>query len=407
MAAPCRAAIIVVAAVLFQSVDAHAEIPLKDLDQSAIRKAAGEVLARPNVKDRLNAYNTIIQLNENQIVYIKANKGDDLPTVFEWRYRALSKLDAQQTARLKTVLTEVIANALGNVGRLLADSDAVRVLAKFDARPAEPDLAAKDVPQAKTGVRSILVSGVGSYSFGYWPGPVLPGMWGGVYGGLWPDGWWLGGPYLYSGWDGSWGNGSGHGSFHSCCLSGGGAWPVILPPVFGPVAYPAVSPYWVPRVAPFWVVPAAAWPVVIAKNDPLKKPAREYRPVPTSANAERLYADALWLFWEDNFESAREHLAAAILLSPRDARLWYYRALSERALGDDRAANHSAENGAALQVTGATDKCQILAALERIQGPDRKYLEAFVSGPKAISFGSAMEIVNRLTPNQVTAGINR
>ena len=55
-------------------------------------------------------------------------------------------------------------------------------------------------------------------------------------------------------------------------------------------------------------------------------------------------------FWENNFKSARDHLAAAIKQSPRDARLWYYKALSEKALGDEAAARHSAENGAALEI---------------------------------------------------------
>ena len=72
---------------------------------------------------------------------------------------------------------------------------------------------------------------------------------------------------------------------------------------------------------------------------------REYRPVPASASSDKLYADALWLFWDNNFESARDHLAAAIKQSPRDARLWYYKALSERALGNEQTARRSAEKG--------------------------------------------------------------
>jgi hypothetical protein len=252
-------------------------------------------------------------------------------------------------------------------------------------------------PRVATEVRHVrvVVNGYGPYgiAYGYWPGPVLPGMWGGVYGGLWPNSWWLGGPYLYSGWTGTWGQG--WGNLH------GGSWPTILPPVFGPVAYPAVSPYWVPRVAPFWLVPAAGWPYVIAKAD-LRKREREYRPVPASASSDKLYADALWLFWDNNFESARDHLAAAIKQSPRDARLWYYKALSERELGNDQAALRSAENGAALEILAVTDKRLILTALERIQGVDRTFLTNLVSGPKAISVRSAAEIVANLAPAEPT-----
>jgi len=252
-------------------------------------------------------------------------------------------------------------------------------------------------------VRVVVVNGYGPYgvAYGYWPGPVLPGMWGGVYGGLWPDSWWLGGPYLYSGWYGSWGQGWGYGTGGSLHLNGG-SWPTILPPVFGPVAYPAVSPYWVPRVAPFWVVPSAAWAPVIVMEDGAKKPERAYRPVPESATAEKLYADALWLFWENNFKSARDHLVAAIKQSPRDARLWYYMALSQKALGEEAAARQSAENGAALEIVGMTDKHSILAALERIQGKDRNFLSELVSGPKALSLRSASEIVANLKAGDTT-----
>jgi hypothetical protein len=237
-------------------------------------------------------------------------------------------------------------------------------------------------------------------AYGYWPGPVLPGMWGGVYGGLWPDSWWLGGPYLYTGWQGSWGRGWGY-QCGTACLNGG-SWPTLLPPVFGPVGYPALSPYWVPRVAPYWIVPAAAWPYVVAMEDGVKKSNRAYRPVPESATAEKLYADALWLFWENNFKSSRDHLAAAIKQSPRDARMWYYKALSEKAIGDDAAARQSAENGAALEIMGMTDKHSILAALERVQGKDRKFLNDLVSGPKALSVRSASEIVANLKAGETT-----
>jgi hypothetical protein len=251
--------------------------------------------------------------------------------------------------------------------------------------------------------RVVVFTGYGPYgvAYGWWPGPVLAGMWGGVYGGLWPNSWWMGGPYHYAGWVGGWGQGWGIGTAGSFHLNGG-SWPTILPPLFGPVAYPAVSPYWVPWLAPFWVVPSAAWAPVIVMDDGAKKSDRAYRPVPESATAEKLYADALWLFWENNFKSSRDHLAAAIKQSPRDARMWYYKALSDKALGDETAARQSAENGAALEILGMTDKHSILAALERVQGKDRRFLSDLVSGPKAINLRSASEIVANLKASDTT-----
>jgi hypothetical protein len=293
-----------------------------------------------------------------------------------------------------------------------ADSQEPKKEIKADPKPLqkmelrkEPKKESRVARETAVDVRRVAPGPIG-IAYGYWPGPVLPGMWGGTYGGLWPDSWWLGGPYLYSGWTGSWGQGWGYGTGSGAdhchdAFCGGGAWPSLLPPVFRPVTYPAVSPYWVPRVAPFWLVPAAARPVVIAKDDSTR-PAREYRLVSASANADKLYADALWLFSDENFKSARDHLAAAVKQSPHDARLWYYKALSERAMGDEKAARQSAENGAALEIVGITDKKLILTALERIQGTDRSFLSDLVSGPKALSIRSANEIVAELQPAEAT-----
>ena len=223
-------------------------------------------------------------------------------------------------------------------------------------------------------------------------------MWGGTWGGLWPNSWWMGGPYLYSGWSGPWAGGQASGG----CCCGSGAHPTLLPPVFKPAVYPAVSPYWVPRQAFYWYMPAAAKPAVLGSADP-KKPAREYRAVAASASVESLYADALWLFFDDNFTSVRDHLAAAIKQSPRDARLWYYKALAERATGDDVAARQSAEKGAALEITGVTDRRTVVTALERIQGTDRAFLSDLVSGPNALSVTTANEIVAALKSTTLTS----
>jgi hypothetical protein len=238
---------------------------------------------------------------------------------------------------------------------------------------------------------------------GYWPGPVLPGMWGGVWGGIWQNSWWMGGPYLYSGWSGPWAGGSSYGG-DGCCLNcdwccGSGAHPWLLPPVFRPTAYPATSPYWVPRQSIHWSMPAAAKPAVVAANDGSTRPTRA---VPAAASAEKLFADAMFLFFDGDVASAREHLAAAAKQAPRDARVWYFKALAERALGDESAARTSAANGAALEILGVTEKRALLTALERIQGTDRAFLSDLVTGPKAISVETARTIVAGLDAGKST-----
>jgi len=229
----------------------------------------------------------------------------------------------------------------------------------------------------------------------YWPGPVLPGMWGNAWGAMWPYSWWMGGPWSHGGGGYGWGGGC----CTPCC---GGGYPVILPPVFSPYRYPAVSPYWTPYVAPYWTVPATVQPFIVGSNDAPSRKAPEYRAVPASANADKLFADALWLFSDDNFSSARDHLAAAIKKSPRDARIWYFKALTERAMKDDAAATNSAENGAALEIMGLVDRRSVLVSLERIQGADRVFLTEKVSGSKALTLAAAADRVAKLNTPEAT-----
>jgi hypothetical protein len=272
----------------------------------------------------------------------------------------------------------------------------------------EVKTAAVPVPNPWAGTIRVLYEGPIARAHGAWPGPVLPGMWGGIWGALWPNSWWMGGPYLYSTWDGPWGAGT--------SINKSGAHPWLLPPVFNHHMYPALSPYWMPRSAVYWFAPSAAPPAVFAgfKAFPVffypapvpvvPPPPREMKlvPVPKKASAERLYIDAVVLYFEDNFESSRNHLAEAVKQSPRDARLWYYKALAERAMGDESAARNSAEKGAALEILGVSDKRSILTSLERIQGKDRMFLGDLVSGPKALSLQTASEIVANLKAGETT-----
>jgi hypothetical protein len=131
-----------------------------------------------------------------------------------------------------------------------------------------------------------------------------------------------------------------------------------------------------------------------------------YEPVPTGISADQLYASGRRLYFEDNLKSARDHLAAAAQQEPRDARVWYFKALAERGLGDLDAAGKSAENGAALELVGLTGRVSIPAVLERVQGLERTFLEDFVSGPKALTVAAATEIVSRLKPGDRSVATN-
>ena len=60
-------------------------------------------------------------------------------------------------------------------------------------------------------------------------------------------------------------------------------------------------------------------------------------------------------------------------LSPGDARFWYYRALAERALGDNKAAEASRLEGQKAEKKSGV-KADLAQALERVQGARRAWL---------------------------------
>lgn len=91
-------------------------------------------------------------------------------------------------------------------------------------------------------------------------------------------------------------------------------------------------------------------------------------------DAPALYDRAVALYWDNDPEGARELLTRAVERAPRDARIWYFKALAERALGDTRAATASAQRGAALEKIGRSDSVEVSLALERVQGPARLFL---------------------------------
>jgi hypothetical protein len=104
------------------------------------------------------------------------------------------------------------------------------------------------------------------------------------------------------------------------------------------------------------------------------------RPAPLSlADLDATDAPALFWrgykhYWRAEYGAAVVYFEAATILVEEDARYWYYRALSERSLGESRAAQRSLARAIELHEAGKPRADRIGVVLERVQGPLRLWL---------------------------------
>lgn len=100
--------------------------------------------------------------------------------------------------------------------------------------------------------------------------------------------------------------------------------------------------------------------------------------VPPDAKADdapRFFSRGYHYYWQGDHEAALAHLEVAVVLNDQDARYWLYKALAERALGDERAPD-SVRRAAELQQQSLPGSQHARSALERVQGPEREWLDA-------------------------------
>jgi hypothetical protein len=98
-----------------------------------------------------------------------------------------------------------------------------------------------------------------------------------------------------------------------------------------------------------------------------------------ATDAPGLYWLGLRLYGERDHAEALAHFEAASFVAD-DARYWYFRALSERALGDLEAARASARRGNELERRGLPRADLLGPALERVPGPLRRWLREGAGG---------------------------
>ena len=163
-----------------------------------------------------------------------------------------------------------------------------------------------------------------------------------------------------------------------------------LPGPASVVYYPAGSAAEAPRrelprppafVAPT-PTPAGGLPPPEAPRPPLEKPLPPLeKPSPEkkgdrSEEAVRVFWVGYRNYWQGDYDRALASFDSAVRLDDEDARFWYYKALAERGLGDAEKAEASAKRGRELHAALKPKADLIGAALERVQGQERRFLHA-------------------------------
>src|SRR5205807_9528790 len=99
-----------------------------------------------------------------------------------------------------------------------------------------------------------------------------------------------------------------------------------------------------------------------------------------AGDAPALYSRGYHAYWEHKYTEALEYLDAAVRLAPRNVLAWYYKGLTEEALGDAPACQESLKRGAEVQRKYPSNDAAIRTALERVQGRQRQLINEALRG---------------------------
>ncbi len=91
------------------------------------------------------------------------------------------------------------------------------------------------------------------------------------------------------------------------------------------------------------------------------------------------YGSGVHAYFSQNYQQAYDDLSSAISAGSRDPRCYYFRGLSYLRLGREEEAQTDFQRGAELETRDVNKFYNVPAALERIQGEDRRLLERYRS----------------------------
>jgi hypothetical protein len=104
------------------------------------------------------------------------------------------------------------------------------------------------------------------------------------------------------------------------------------------------------------------------------------RLIPDPVEAERHYAAGVNFYFARDYASAEQEFVTAVESDNGDARYFYFLGLARLARGD-RDGYEDLDQGARLEGQGRPDRAAVSTALERIQGPLRRTLNAVRTRP--------------------------
>jgi tetratricopeptide (TPR) repeat protein len=88
------------------------------------------------------------------------------------------------------------------------------------------------------------------------------------------------------------------------------------------------------------------------------------------------------LYFQKRYEEALVRLTAAVKLDD-DARSWYFKGLTERALGEDEEAQKSLRRAAELHLAGKPRADLIDTSLRQVRGEERRLLTEALAAQRA------------------------
>lgn len=91
---------------------------------------------------------------------------------------------------------------------------------------------------------------------------------------------------------------------------------------------------------------------------------------------ERIFVQALSAYFKKDFKQSRELLDGLVAARSNDPRVYYFRGLSARELGDTKKSDADFKTAVGIEVTSQRNQISVDKALERVQGDSRRALES-------------------------------
>lgn len=343
---------------LLASTSGYADpVPLSNLSEPLLRERVRLYLLTNEGKLQVVPVRLLARLQVEQIFYT-ASGGK--PVRLAWQYEPIGMLTASQSQTVEKVLREVFTQVFGNFqGGLLSDADKDLVFEVMVVRPTPPISNRPpegSSPPLPTGGRGATLGGNAAAV----PVPRLGIAW-----------------YYGCG---------------SCC-------PELIPFYFYYYTYESTSSH--------TAVCRSSAASTLAVTTSTRRPdieTNEIRQImlerlKDAKDPSALYWRARTYYWQGDKGAALALLIRATELDAQDARYWYFRALAERAVGENEAAKESARRAAALKMLRHPDELQIGLALERVQGAERKYLRD--AAGEILTSDTAMQIARVPIPRRL------